>query len=150
MDAASISFSGAYLPRCFSFFFFCLSRNFRSFSSSRFSRAPAFLCAFHCSCCNFKACCDFVPIPVSCVCLRASRWSRLGLWPACLTAAATAGLNLRQRYCLRTEGVHLLLLWLRPKGHFGDGEAPLCHALKDAHPKRVLKKHESACPTLCP
>lgn len=28
---------------------------------------------------NFKACCDFVPIPVFCTCFRTSRYTRLGL-----------------------------------------------------------------------
>ena len=149
MDAASISFSGAYLPRCFSFFFFCLSKNFRSFSSSRFSRAPAFLCAFHCSCCSFKACCDFVPIPVSCVCRCASRWSRLGLWPACLTAAATAGLNLRQRYCLRTKAYTSCSFGSAPKVTLETERRPLS-CVQRRPPKTGPQKIRSACPTLCP
>src|SRR5699024_875171 len=86
---------GHYLPRCFSFFFCCFISNLRSDSASFFSRLftlRAFLC---CSCCNFRACWDFVPMPVFSICLFTSRCILLGFFFISLTAVSTAGLNCR-------------------------------------------------------
>ena len=46
-----------------------------------------------CSCCNFRACCDFVPIPVFASDLLISRCIRFGFCFGSFTTVATAGLN---------------------------------------------------------
>ena len=82
-----------HLPLCFPFLFCCFSSNCRCFSVSRCSRLIVLRSVFDCSCYNFKACCDFVPIPVFCTCFRTSRRIRFGLRPVSFTSVATAGLN---------------------------------------------------------
>ena len=140
MDAASISFSGAYLPRCFSFFFFCLSKTFAPFPPPVFPgsclslRFPLFLL-------QLQSLLRFCPNPCLLrlpVCLALEP---LGIMASLSDCSRHSRTKSQAAILFEDEGVHLLLLWLRPKGHFGDGEAPLCHALKDAHPKRVLKKY---------
>lgn len=38
------------------------------FSTFRYSQLGVLRTVFNCSCCSFKACCDFVSIPVYCTC----------------------------------------------------------------------------------
>ena len=141
MDAASISFSGAYLPRCFSFFFFCLSRNFRSFSSSRFSRGSCLPLRFPLLLLQLQSLLRFCPNPRLLRLPAGLALEPLGIMASLSDCSLHSRTKSQAAILFEDEGVHLLLLWLRPEGHFGDGKAPLCHALKDAHPKRVLKKY---------
>lgn len=59
-----------YLPLCFSFLFCCFNSNCSCFSASRCSLVRTLRSSLPCSCCSFKACWDFVPMPISSTC----RW----------------------------------------------------------------------------
>lgn len=84
-----------YLPLCLSFLFCCFNANCRCFSSSRWPLLTVLRSVFNCSCCIFSACCDLVPIPAVCTCLRISRCRRLGLRSITFSSAVTAELNRR-------------------------------------------------------
>lgn len=82
-----------HLPLCFSFLSL-FQFKLLLFSASHCSRLTVLCSVFNCSCYNFKACCDFVPISAFCTCFRSSRCIRFGLHPVSFTSVSTAGLNL--------------------------------------------------------
>ena len=141
MDAASISFSGAYLPRCFSFVFLLFEQELSLLFLLPFFPGSCLSLRFPLLLLQLQSLLRFCPNPRLLrlpVCLALEP---LGIMASLSDCSRHSRTKSQAAILFEDEGVHLLLLWLRPKGHFGDGEAPLCHALKDAHPKRVLKKY---------
>ena len=82
-------------PLCFSLFFCCFNSNIRCSFASFFLRFLSLRSCLLCSCCNFNACCDFVPIPVPIVCFFTSRCIRFGFLFISFTTVSTAGLNFK-------------------------------------------------------
>lgn len=78
---------------CVLLFFCCFNLNFCSASICFLCLELDLYSSFFNSCCNFKACCDFVPIPLFCNCFFTSLRTLLGFFLSFFTIVSTAGLN---------------------------------------------------------
>lgn len=130
-----------YLPLCFSFLFCCFNSNCRCFSASRCSRLIVLRSLFNCSCCNFKACCDFVPIPIFCTCFRTSLCIRFGLRPVSFYISCHSRTKFQPIVIFQNKIIYLIVFWFRTKCNLAYRELSLRYTFKNAYPEWFLKKY---------